>query len=207
MAMEKSQIDVKPSSSSKENPDEQARLVELFKTLFTIPTIVKNNESVIDKINNIQDQVIKKGMIDAESQKFLISFYESAEQETIKEENVLRMALKIIYEIRNIRHQKIKSLLQSQRSSTFLKLLQVTAMRLPVWFPKNDERPPQLCGAVEAHHAYIAKSGDLVAALVKQSGEERWIVAEAVAFKYGKYEVEDIDVKEVNRNFTLEKNL
>jgi len=44
-----------------------------------------------------------------------------------------------------------------------------------------------------------------VAALVKQSGEERWIVAEAVAFKNGRYEVEDIDVKETNRNFTLEK--
>lgn len=30
-------------------------------------------------------------------------------------------------------------------------------------------------------------------------------MAEAVAFKHGKYEVEDIDVKETNRNFTLEK--
>jgi len=30
-------------------------------------------------------------------------------------------------------------------------------------------------------------------------------VAEAVAFKNGKYEVEDIDVKETNRNFILEK--
>lgn len=44
-----------------------------------------------------------------------------------------------------------------------------------------------------------------MAALVKQSGEERWIVAEAVEFKNEKYEVEDIDVKETNRNFTLEK--
>lgn len=44
-----------------------------------------------------------------------------------------------------------------------------------------------------------------MAALVKQSGEERWIVAEAVTFKNGRYEVEDIDVKETNRNFTLEK--
>jgi len=44
-----------------------------------------------------------------------------------------------------------------------------------------------------------------VAALVKQSGEERWIVAEIVVYQYGKYEVEDIDVKEINRNFILEK--
>lgn len=118
-----------------------------------------------------------------------------------------------------------QSLLQSQRSSTFLKLLQVTATRMPVWFPLNNERPPPLCGAIEPLPSYVAKvcwfyilysnlhniilvtfqSGDLVAALVEQSGEERWIVAEAVAFKNGKYEVEDIDIKEVNRNFTLEK--
>lgn len=45
----------------------------------------------------------------------------------------------------------------------------------------------------------------MVAALVKQAGEERWIVAEAIAFKSGKYEVDDIDLKEVNRKFTLEK--
>lgn len=44
-----------------------------------------------------------------------------------------------------------------------------------------------------------------MAALVKQSGEEMWIVAEMIGFKNGKYEVEDIDVKEPNRNFTLEK--
>lgn len=54
-------------------------------------------------------------------------------------------------------------------------------------------------------NSVLFQSGDLVAALVKQSGEERWIVAEAVAFQNGKYEVEDIDVKETNRNFTLEK--
>ena len=96
---------------------------------------------------------------------------------------------------------------------------------MPVWFPKHDEQPPPLCGAIEPLPSYVAKvckvfcnvllkylynlcklqSGDLVAALVKQSGEERWIVAEAVAFKNGRYEVEDIDVKETNRNFTLEK--
>lgn len=45
----------------------------------------------------------------------------------------------------------------------------------------------------------------MVVALVKQSGEERWIVAEAVTFKNGLYDVEDIDIKEINRNFTVKK--
>jgi len=45
-----------------------------------------------------------------------------------------------------------------------------------------------------------------VAALVVQSGEKRWIVAEAVEFKNGKYDVEDIDIKETERNFRVPKN-
>ncbi|VVC29172.1 Hypothetical protein CINCED_3A004999 [Cinara cedri] len=178
----------------KENSDEQTAIAELFEQLFEISHTLNTNKVLIDKINNTQDQVIKKGMIDPESQKSLISYYETAEQEAAKQEEIIRKALESIYEIRNIRHQKVKSLLQSQRSSTFLKLLQITATRMPVWFPKNDEQPPPLCGAIEPLPSYVAKSG-----------EERWIVAEAVEFKNGKYEVEDIDVKEVNRNFTLEK--
>lgn len=47
--------------------------------------------------------------------------------------------------------------MQSQRSSTFLKLLQVTAARMPVWYPTNEEQPPQLCGAIEALSSYVAK--------------------------------------------------
>ncbi|XP_015368138.1 PREDICTED: SAGA-associated factor 29 [Diuraphis noxia] len=203
MAMPKSIIDT--TVAGKENSNEQTLLVKLFKMLFNLPPTKLSTEAVIDIINDTQEQVIKKGTIDPESQKSLTSFYESADLETVREEETIRRMLDIIHEIRNIRHQNIKSLLQSQRSSTFLKLLQVTATRMPVWFPRHDEQPPPLCGAIEPLPSYVAKSGDLVAALVKQSGEERWIVAEAVAFKNGRYEVEDIDVKETNRNFTLEK--
>lgn len=42
-------------------------------------------------------------------------------------------------------------------------------------------------------------------ALVKQSGEKRWIVSEVITFKNGKYYVKDIDIKESNRDFTLKK--
>ncbi|XP_050422424.1 SAGA-associated factor 29 isoform X2 [Adelges cooleyi] len=160
---------------------------------------------MVNQINSIQDQVIKEGMMDPESQTLLLSCYETAEREVIEEEEILRKALATINEVRNIHHQKIKSLLQSQRSSTFLKLLQISAIRIPLWVPSNDELPPPLCGAIPPDVSYIAKSGDLVAALVQQSGEDRWIVAEAVGFNNGKYQVEDIDVKEINRNFTLPK--
>lgn len=39
----------------------------------------------------------------------------------------------------------------------FLKLLQVTATRMPVWFPINNEGPPPLCGAIEPLPSYVAK--------------------------------------------------
>lgn len=44
------------------------------------------------------------------NQKLLISYYETAEQEATKEYAVIKKALEMIYEIRNIRHQKIKVL-------------------------------------------------------------------------------------------------
>lgn len=37
-----------------------------------------------------------------------MSFYEKAEQHVIKEEKAVRKALEIIYDIRNLRHQKVK---------------------------------------------------------------------------------------------------
>lgn len=55
----------------------QTCLTELFEQIFEIPSTVNTNHVLIDKINNTQDQVIKKGMIDPESQvclKFLIFF-------------------------------------------------------------------------------------------------------------------------------------
>ncbi|XP_050542885.1 SAGA-associated factor 29 [Daktulosphaira vitifoliae] len=191
---------------AKEETEEKEKLSELYITLFDIEKIRKSNEVMINEINVTQDQVIKEGMMDPEAQKLLLNCYETAEQEAIQEDEILRRALSIINEIRNIHHQKIKSLLQSQRSSTFLKLLQISAIRIPLWVPSNDEQPPPLCGAIPPDSSYIAKSGDLVAALVQQSGEDRWIVAEAVGFSNGKYQIEDIDVKETNRNFTLPKD-
>lgn len=46
----------------------QACLKKLFKSLFDLVPIIKNNESTINQINSTQDKVIKKGTIDPESQ-------------------------------------------------------------------------------------------------------------------------------------------
>lgn len=51
-------------------------------------------------------------------------------------------------------------------------------MRLPVWFPKNNEDPPQLCGAVEAHSTYIAKVCFVFIYLYVDILKKIWIVVE-----------------------------
>lgn len=64
------------------------------------------------------------------------------------------------------------------------------------------ERIPPLCGAVQAESSYIAKPGDMVAAFVKISENENWILAEVVSYlpSQNKYEVDDIDEEQKERH-------
>lgn len=85
-----------------------------------------------------------------------------------------------------------------------MKMLDVSAQTLPLFVSKLNERIPPLCGAVPAESSYIAKPGDMVAALVKSltDDEENWILAEVVTFipQQNKYEVDDIDEEQKDRH-------
>lgn len=77
-----------------------------------------------------------------------------------------------------------------------MKMLQISAQTLPLFISKPGEKTPPLCGAIPADSTYIAKPGDIVAALVKGlEDEDSWILAEIVTFNTttNKYEVDDID--------------
>ena len=77
-----------------------------------------------------------------------------------------------------------------------MKMLQISAQTLPLFVSKPDEKTPPLVGAIPADSTYIAKPGDIVAALVKGlEDEDSWILAEIVSFNasQNKYEVDDID--------------
>lgn len=77
-----------------------------------------------------------------------------------------------------------------------MKMLQISAQTLPLYVSKPDEKTPPLVGAIPADSSYIAKPGDIVAALVKGlEDEDSWILAEIVSFisSQNKYEVDDID--------------
>lgn len=89
------------------------------------------------------------------------------------------------------------------RRGALMKMLQSTAQTLPLFVSRPNEKPPSLCGAIPADSNYIAKVGDMVAALVKVSDkEENWILAEVVSYnsQTNKYEVDDIDEEDKDRH-------
>lgn len=82
-------------------------------------------------------------------------------------------------------------------------MLQISAQTLPLHVGKPGEKVPPLCGCVPAESSYVAKPGDIVAALVKglDDEEENWILAEVVQFLSNqKYEVDDIDEEQKDRH-------
>jgi SAGA-associated factor 29 len=63
------------------------------------------------------------------------------------------------------------------RRGVLMSILQQASLTLPLWIGDIDESPPQLCGCIPHDDTYICKSGDKVAARVKnQDDEENWIL-------------------------------
>lgn len=89
-------------------------------------------------------------------------------------------------------------------------MLQITAQTLPLFVSKPGEKAPPLCGCTAADSSYIAKPGDMVAALVKGvDDEDNWILAEVVQFLPGqnKYEVDDIDEEQKDRHILSKRRI
>lgn len=113
-----------------------------------------------------------------------------------------------IQDIRNIRNERRMQARNAGNKETIRRgalmiMLQISAQTLPLHVGKPDEKvPPPLCGAIPAEGNYVAKPGDMVAALVKGTDEEEnWILAEVVQFLSNqKYEVDDIDEEQKDRH-------
>ncbi|XP_077487239.1 SAGA-associated factor 29 isoform X2 [Amblyomma americanum] len=146
--------------------------------------------------------------------------YKTALQDAESEEELLRKALDIIFEIRTIRNERRIAAKNSgsvgRRSTSFserpkealrrgalMKMLQQNALTLPLFIGKEDEKPPPLCGAIPAEPNYAAKVGDMVAALARgPDDDENWILAEVLHYSHSsaKYEVDDIDEEQKERH-------
>ncbi|CAH0551360.1 unnamed protein product [Brassicogethes aeneus] len=136
----------------------------------------------------------------------LKSLCKTAITQAEQEEETIRKALQKITEIRNIKNERRIQARhvcskESIRRGTWMKMLWSSARTLPLFVSKPGESPPPLCGAIPADPNYIAKIGDMVAALVKgDDNEDNCILAEVVGFnnQTNKYEVDDI-LKEQNQ--------
>lgn len=136
------------------------------------------------------------------------SLYKTASHDAAQEENFIRQALGKIQEIRTIRNDRRMQVRNAGNKETIrrgalMKMLEVSAKTLPLFVSKIGERIPPLCGANPAESSYIAKPGDMVAALVRGlDDEENWILAEVVSFlpSQNKYEVDDIDEEQKDRH-------
>lgn len=135
------------------------------------------------------------------------TWYKIGMNDAAQEESLIRQALSKIQEIRNIRNEhRIQARnagnKETIRRGALMKMLQVSAQTLPLFVSKIGEKIPPLCGAIAADSNYIAKPGDMVAALVKGVEEDNWILAEVVSFLGGqnKYEVDDIDEEQKDRH-------
>lgn len=178
---------------------------ERLKSLFGLVQDIEKKRTICEQsVNALQRYSNDDKGQSAQKTKSLIK---TAMTQTEAERDVIQKALQKIYEIRNIKNERriqartSAANKESIRRGTWMKMLLSSAQTLPLFVGKVGEKAPPLCGAVPADRNYVAKEGDMVAALVKVTeGEENWILAEVVSYNpnTAKYEVDDI-LKEQNQ--------
>jgi len=190
----------------------QERLKLLTGLIHDIASGRKTGECNLDSISKLHDDIMQDGKMSPFTQQKLKALYLTAIDDATQEEDLLRVALGKIYEIRAICNERIFQARSGGQRETFhrgalMNMLQISAQNIPLWVGKPNSKIPPLCGAIPADPSYIAKPGDMVAALAKAvQDEENWILAEVVSFNTASktYEVDDIDGEQKPR-YTLSK--
>lgn len=190
------------------------RLSSIHSLLREIEAHRNRSESNLNNIMKTHEKVTPDDKVSLYYQQKLKNLYNAAILDAQQEEDVLRKTLTKINEIRVIRNEfRIQSKnagnKETIRRGMLMKMVASTAQTLPLYVGKTPgAKPPPLCGAIPAEPSYIAKMGDMVAALVKprNQDEEDWILAEVVQFNpaTNKYEVHDIDEEQTVR-YTLSR--
>lgn len=189
------------------------QIQERLKNIYTLMHEIENqrvrSEHNLNNIMKTHEKVTPDDKVSPYYQQKLKNLYNAAVTDTQQEEEILRKALSKINEIRTIRNERRIQARQAGNKETIrrgalMKMLLSTAQTLPLYVGKTPgAKPPPLCGAIPAEPTYIAKMGDMVAALVKSNEDgENWILAEVVQFNpaTNKYEVDDIDEEQKDRH-------
>jgi len=190
-----------------------SQIQERLKSLHTLVCETEaqriRSEHNLNNIMKIHEKVTPDDKVSPYYQQKLKNLYSAAVSDAQQEEEILRKALSKISEIRTIRNERRIQARNAGNKETIrrgalMKMLLNTAQTLPLYVGRTPgAKPPPLCGAIPAEPTYIAKMGDMVAALVKGNEEgENWILAEVVHFNpaTNKYEVDDIDEEQKDRH-------
>jgi len=196
------------SASPKTANAVQTRLRELFKTIKQIEDARKSSENTLQATSHTHRRVQSDEKLTLVNKNKLIGLCEDAVKDAEKEEDALRKALDKIYDVRRIRHEirlaaRNAGNKETIRRGALMKMLATSAETIPLWVGRDREEPPPLCGAISSDGNYVAKPGDMVAALVRSpDGDENWILAEVVSYNHSsaKYEVDDIDEEQKDRH-------
>uniref|UniRef100_A0A1B6CIQ2 SGF29 C-terminal domain-containing protein n=1 Tax=Clastoptera arizonana TaxID=38151 RepID=A0A1B6CIQ2_9HEMI len=188
----------------------QERLKGLHRLVFDIEEERNRNDHTLNNIAKTHEKITLEGKVSPYYQQKLKGLYTTAVSDAQQEEELIRQALTKINEIRNICAEQRIQARNAGNKETFgrgdlMNMLLSSAQTLPLWVGKPGQKAPPLCGAIPADSNYIAKTGDMVAALVKAE-EENWILAEVVQFNVAtnKYKVYDIEEEQKDRH-TLSK--
>lgn len=192
----------------------QERLKNIYNLLHRIESQRIRSEHNLNNVIKTHEKVTPEDKVSPYYQQKLKNLYNAAVTDAQQEEEILREALSKINEIRTIRNERRIQARnagnkETIRRGTLMKMLKDTAQTLPLYVGKTPgDKPPPLCGAIPAEPTYIAKMGNMVAALVKVKEKdeleekENWILAEVVQYNpaMNKYEVIDIDEEQENRH-------
>jgi len=189
----------------------QTILKDLMKNMKKVESARKTAEVGLEQINSHHIEIKAEGLLSVASQSKLQKSYQQSIGDADREEEELRRTLDKIYQVRTLRNEMRLAARQQGnkeniRRAAHMKMLAISAQTIPLWVGEEGDEPPPLCGAVPADPNYVAKIGDMVAALVKGPEDENWILAEVVTYNQntGKYDVDDIDEEQKDRH-TLSK--
>ncbi|XP_011867527.1 PREDICTED: SAGA-associated factor 29 homolog [Vollenhovia emeryi] len=194
----------------------QERLKNIYNLVHEIENQRVRSEHNLNNIMKTHEKVTPDDKVSPYYQQKLKNLYNAAVTDTQQEEEILRKALGKINEIRTIRNKLRIQARQGGNKETIrrgalMKMVLSTAQTLPLYVGKTSgAKLPPLCGAIPAEPTYIAKTGDMVAALVKSNEEgENWILAEVVQFNpaTNNYEVDDIDEEQKDRHTLSRKRV
>ncbi|KAF6034588.1 CCDC101 [Bugula neritina] len=183
------------------NPKLKEMLKELHELAHQIQEERNRGEPSLLNLQKVHDKIQQEGKVSPYYKSRLKGMYSTAIADAQAEAQLLQQAIDKIAEIKSYRNKTVtEPKVPVMRRGVLMSMVHKDAANLPLWKASTRyEKPPPLCGCLQADSSYIVPKGKYVAALVKGSeGEDNWILAEVVSFNSttGKYDVDDIDSEE-----------